>query len=142
MIVKKRTISAAQAAAMLFDKLGALRSWGDFLADNIRGRQSINGLELLPCAKKHDGKSYRPVYSVDDVNAFIDSVLVLSPPISKGTIEEVVLSIDSGKHWTVNKFKGDGSPVAYRSSAAFRRRARSTHLRHPLKVTKVYPDSR
>ena len=139
MIVKKKTISAAQAAAMLFDKLGALRNWADFLADNIRGKQSINGLELLPCARKHDGKSLRPVYSIDDVKDFIDKVLALESTEGKAPLKPTTLLVDTGKHWTVNKFKGDGSPFTYRSSAGFRCRAHHSHLRHPVKVTKTSP---
>lgn len=106
------TITLAEAAYLLRSQLGPMRSWADFLADNIRGKQSIAGLTLLPCARKRDGKSFRPVYSVRDVKAFIAKVMASVPGAGKAKIKQTILSVDTGRHWKVNRFDQDGSPIA------------------------------
>jgi len=44
-------ITPAETAYLLRQHLGPLRAWADFLTDNIRGRQSVEGITLKPCAK-------------------------------------------------------------------------------------------
>lgn len=123
------TISVAEAAFMLRVFLGTQRSWTPFLTDNIRGRQDIAGYRLLPCAQQHDGKSYRPVYALEDVKSFIENVRKAIPSTGKTPIKTTALAIDSGRHWRVNKFDCDGAPVARRSCIS----ARYAHpSRHPI----------
>ncbi|MDR5811192.1 hypothetical protein [Caballeronia sp. LZ019] len=107
-----QTISAGETALTLYRYLGTLRNWTNFLGDNIRGEQSIAGCTLMPCARRHDGKSYRPVYAVSDVKAFIENVRKVIPSAGKKTIKTTAVSIDPGRHWRVNKFDRDGAPVA------------------------------
>lgn len=121
MKVNMQTISVAEAAFILRAKLGTLRNWTSFLTDNIRGKQSIAGQRLFPCAKKHDGRSYRPVYNVDDVNAFVAKVLSAIPLAGKAPIKPTTLTIDTSKDWKTNKFKEDGTPAALLSSWRFKR---------------------
>jgi hypothetical protein len=106
------TITLAEAAYLLRAQLGPMRSWSDFLADNIRGKQSVAGHTLLPCARKRDGKSFRPVYSVHDVKTFIAKVLASVSGAGKAAIKQTVLPVDTGRHWKVNRFDQDGSPIA------------------------------
>lgn len=106
------TISLAEAAFMLRVFLGTQRSWTTFLTDNIRGKQDVAGYRLLPCAQQHDGKSYRPVYAVLDVKAFIEDVRKTIPSAGKTPIKTTALAIDFSRHWRVNKFGRDGAPVA------------------------------
>ena len=109
-----KSITKSEAIYILQAKLGSLRAWGDFLADNCRDRQSINGLTLLPCCKRHDGNGFRPAYAVDDVLTFIADVKAAIPSAGEGKpIEPVTLTIEDGWHWKLNKFCEDGSPVVY-----------------------------
>ncbi len=105
-------ISASETAFLLRVKLGPIRAWGDFLADNIRGKQSINGLTLEPCSRKKTGKGFRPMYALEDVEAFIESVLALEPKAGKAPIKPTVLAVDRKKSWRINKFDEHGTPVA------------------------------
>ena len=109
-----QTISAADTAFLLRAKLGPLRAWPDFLADNIRGKQSVHGLTLMPCARKQDYRAFRPIYSIKDVEQFISEVLALEPSAGKVAIQRTVLAIDTGRYWKINKFAEDGSPVMLR----------------------------
>lgn len=116
MIVNTQTLTLSQAAYRLMKDLGGLRNWTNFLTDNIRGKQNIAGHQLLPCGRQHDSKSFRPIYALDDVLDFIDKVKVAVPSSGKSPTETTVLPIDTGKHWRINKFRMDGSPVALLSS--------------------------
>lgn len=111
------TLSVSEAALLLRVKLGPLRSWRDFLTDNIRGQQSIGGHTLLPCAQRHDGRSYRPVYAVADVKDFIAKVLAAIPGAGRAPIKTVTLAIDRRRNWRVNRFDKDGALVAGMRSA-------------------------
>jgi len=105
-------IQASEAAFLLRAKLGPIRAWGDFLADNIRGRQNIQGLTLKPCCRKKIGKGFRPMYALTDVETFIAKVLKLEPKAGKAPITPVVLEVDRKKPWRFIKFDEEGSPVA------------------------------
>lgn len=109
-------IQASEAAFMLRAKLGPIRAWGDFLADNIRGRQSIHGLTLKPCCRKKIGKAFRPMYALGDVEVFIAEVLKIEPDAGKAPIRPVLLDVDRKKHWRIVKFDNDGAPVARKRS--------------------------
>lgn len=52
MIVNTTTLSKSDTAILLWQKLGDLRVWPDFLADNRRGRQDVEGIVLLSCGKQ------------------------------------------------------------------------------------------
>lgn len=105
-------ISASEAAFLLRAKLGPLRAWGDFLSDNVRGRQSIHGLTLKPCSRKKIGKALRPMYAVKAVEKFIADVLAIEPKAGRAPITPVVLAVDSRLPWRMNKFDATGAPVA------------------------------
>ncbi|MFM0723422.1 hypothetical protein PQQ53_06985 [Paraburkholderia strydomiana] len=106
------TISRPDTAFILQANLGPLRCWVDFLSDNIRGRQSVAGYTLMPCARQHDGKAYRPVYAVSDVQAFIENVQKAIPSAGRRPIKTTSLSLNRGTDWRVNNFDRDGAPVA------------------------------
>lgn len=106
------SISASETAFLLRAKLGPIRAWGDFLADNIRGRQSIHGLTLKPCSRKKIGKGFRPMYAIKAVEKFIADVLAIEPKAGKAPVKPVVLAVDAGRGWRCNKFDDKGAPVA------------------------------
>lgn len=105
-------ISASEAAFLLRAKLGPIRAWGDFLSDNVRGRQSIHGLTLKPCSRKKIGRGWRPMYAVKAVEKFIADVLAIEPNAGRAPITPVVLAVDSRLPWRMNKFDATGAPVA------------------------------
>jgi hypothetical protein len=114
-IVVTEAISRAEATFMLRVFLGPLRNWDDFLADNIRGEQSIAGLKLLPCGRQKDARgTARPVYSVSEVKAFIENVRKAIPSAGKKPIKVTTLAIDRSKHWKDNNFDRDGASTARR----------------------------
>lgn len=117
-----KVISAGEAAFILRARLGPLRQWVDFLADNIRGKQDVAGHTLLPCGRQKDGKALRPVYAVSDVAEFIANVLASVPCAGKTPVKTATLAIDRRRHWRLNRFNQDGSPVALRSTGARARR--------------------
>lgn len=104
------TVSAAEAAHFLMIGLGPIRSWADFLSDNIRGRQDINGKTLLPGCELHDGRRYRPRYTVSDIRRFVAEVRKDFP--EKYQILAVTLDIDPKKTWFVSRFDKYGVPIA------------------------------
>jgi len=77
--MKVKTVPASEAAYILRRKLGAVRAWGDTLADMRRGKSTYYGLLLTPCLCSHDGKGMRPYYSLVDIAEFIGSALALTP---------------------------------------------------------------
>lgn len=105
-------IQASEAAYMLRVKLGPIRAWADFLADNIRGKQSIQGLTLKPCCRKKIGKAFRPMYALTDIEAFIAKVLKIEPKAGKAPIKPVLLDLDRKKPWRYVKFDEEGEPAA------------------------------
>lgn len=105
-------IPAAEVAYILRVKLGPIRAWADFLADNIRERQDVNGERLLPCCRKSDGKTMRPMYAVRDVKLFIAHVLASVPGAGPQKVQPTTLTIDRRRPWRINRFAQDGSPKA------------------------------
>ncbi len=104
-------ITPAETAYLLRQHLGPLRAWADFLTDNIRGRQSVEGITLKPCAKWHDGKNKHPMYAVIDVKAFIDAVQAANPEARPTKVKAVTLAIDRGRVWWTNKFDQRGQTM-------------------------------
>lgn len=99
------TVTASEAAYTLRVALGPLRAWGDFLADNIRGKQSVQGITLLPCCRKKIGGAYRPMYAVTDVCAFIEAVLAVEPSARmKAPVTIIDLPVDRKRPWATLKF--------------------------------------
>lgn len=113
MMIDADSLTAADTAVVLRAKLGGFRAWPDFLADNIRGKQSIRGLTLLPCCRKKSKGRYRPMYALSEINAFIDQVLAIEPNAGKCPIRPIRLAIDPSKHWKLNRFDEDGSPTIH-----------------------------
>ncbi len=102
------TLSATEAAHVLMIGLGSLRAWSDFLSDNIRGRQGINGRTLLPCCEMHDGRKFRPRYAVEDIRRFIADV---RKDFDKQKIDSVKLDLDDSIHWRYRRFDKRGEPI-------------------------------
>ena len=112
MTVDTPTITQADTAVLLRAKLGALRSWPDFLVDNIRGKQDVAGFQLLPCARVKGARGrYRIVYSVTAANDFIEKVLAADPAAGKQPIEVVSLPIETDRYWKLNTFDQHGAPL-------------------------------
>lgn len=111
MIVDTHTITAGETAHYLQVHLGSLRQWRDFLSDCIRNRQDIKGCTLMPCARKRGATGLGPVYSVNEVKAFIMAVKATEPRAGK-PVRAVIVKIDTAKSWRYNKFDRDGLPVA------------------------------
>lgn len=124
MKIDTRSISASETAYLLRAKLGPIRAWSDFLSDNIRGKQSISGLTLKPCCRKKIGKGWRPMYAIAAIDKFIADVLAVEPTAGSAPIKPVVLAVDSGLPWRMNKFDQMNAPVA------MHRRIVGTHVAH------------
>lgn len=108
--IEVETLSASDTATMLRAKLGPLRSWPDFLSDNIRGRQSICGLRLKPCARMYDGPTLRPRYALADIEKFIADVQAIEPAARPTPFEVKKLRL-LYPSWRLNTFDKDGNPV-------------------------------
>lgn len=113
MTIETPVLTAADTAVVLRAKLGSLRSWPDFLSDNIRGKQCVHGYTLSPCGRKKFKGRYRPMYALSEINAFIDHVLAIEPSAGKRPIKPISLAIDPAKHWKLNRFEEDGSPTIH-----------------------------
>lgn len=110
--MKIRTISAADAAFILRSKLGACRAWSDFLTDCIRDRQSIKGVQLLPCCEQKNGRLFRPRYSLQDIKEFIENVRAVEKDLKPGAVNIIMLDVNPSHAWFVRKFDKDGNPIA------------------------------
>lgn len=106
--MKESTISATEAAHILMLAFGPIRAWGDFLADNIRGKQNISGHTILPACQMHDGRKFRPRYTVASIKQFIAD---LRKDVAKCEIASVILDVDPSKDWRSNCFDEDGKPI-------------------------------
>ena len=95
MIVDTATLSKSDTAILLWQNLGAIRVWPDFLADNRRGRQDVNGIVLLSCGKQKDKKAMRPRYSLVDIAVFIKAVKLAVPEAGPVKIGSFTLPIDT-----------------------------------------------
>lgn len=107
-----QTLSVSEVAFILRARLGPMRNWTNFLTDNIRGCQSVAGLTLMPCGRRHDGKGYRPIYDLADVTAFIEAVKVAVPSAGRVPVRIMALLVDKARNWRINKFDEGGNPVA------------------------------
>jgi|GEM_PF-2315380 len=111
-----QTVSASATSHILNCKLGSEdHNWSDFLADNIRGRQSIAGLQLLPVAVRQHKGSFRPVYDLAAVHAFVKDVQKLVPSAVPTAVKVTALAIDRTRHWRMNKFDTRGVPITMRA---------------------------
>ncbi len=114
MIIDTPVVSRFDAAVTLRVELGYLRgNWDDFLADCESRHQSISGITLLPCARKHDGRGLRPVYAVSDIKEFVTRVRTAVPTATKAPIRPIVLAIDRAKSWRLNTFLKTGAPMPH-----------------------------
>ncbi|MDR5741533.1 hypothetical protein QCE73_00020 [Caballeronia sp. LZ029] len=108
-----KTVSASAAIHLLNSELGSEdHNSSDFLADNIRGRQNIAGLQLLPVALRRYRGAFRPVYDLEAVHAFIKDVRAIVPSAVPAPVKVMALAIDQTKHWRMNKFDPSGVPIA------------------------------
>lgn len=110
MIVNTSTLSRSDTAILLWQKLGDLRVWPDFLADNGRGRQDIEGIVLLSCGKQKDARSMRPRYAVTDIAAFIKAVKLADPKAGPVKLKSFTLPIDTASPHR-NRFDQRGGRV-------------------------------
>jgi glycerol kinase len=116
MITNTKTLSSAQTAIVLWQNLGPLRVWPDFLSDCIRYRQDINGFTLLPCARKKNGRVNSPMYSARDVNQFIKDVKSCTLHAGPAKMAFTTLAIDDSLPWRLNKFDKHGAPTGRKCS--------------------------
>lgn len=103
----------------MFRKLGPLRVWSDFLADNRRRCQHIHGVTLTPCARVKDARGgvARPVYSLADISEFIRKVQAVEPTAGPRPIKPKNLALVPGRGWKVQKFDHNGAPIAWAQRA-------------------------
>ena len=116
-----QTLSVFETACVLRNHLGVHKNWYSFLTDNIRGKQDVAGLMLLPCARLKDGRNYRPVYAEQAVKPFIEAVLLAIPSMGKLPIRKVGLKVDPALSWRLNKFEKDGSATTVSRAPAHRK---------------------
>lgn len=115
MITNIKTISSQAVAVLLWRHLGDLRVWPDFLADNIRNRQDVNGYTLMPCARTLDGRTKSPMYDLLEVAQFIRDVQACVPGTKPGKMTVTTLAIDDALPWRHNTFSRAGISVRKRS---------------------------
>ena len=118
MIYKGNLVTAGETAYLLQHQLGSIRQWRDFLADNIRNRQSIEGLTLMPRGRLQGPKGYGPAYMLADIKAFILAVKAADPHAGK-RITPVPVQLDTTRGWHISKFDRRGHPVAIFCGLAF-----------------------
>jgi hypothetical protein len=63
----------------------------------------------MPVARMKDARSFRPVYSVADLDEFIKNVNAIVAKPAK--ITPKVLAIENGRSWRVNKFDQEGLAI-------------------------------
>jgi hypothetical protein len=107
-----RVLSLSETATLLRARLGKLRVWYPFLVDNIRAKQDVCGYQLHPCGMQQDGRAYRPIYALADVEEFIGKVLAAVPSAGREPITPTTLQIDRSIPWRSNRFDRYGAPVA------------------------------
>lgn len=95
MIINTTTLSRPDTAILLWQKLGDIRVWPDFLADNGRGRQDINGIVLLSCGRQKDKNAMRPRYALADIAVFIKAVKLAVPKAGPTKLKSFTLPIDT-----------------------------------------------
>ena len=110
-ITKEHAYSAADTAVLLRAKLGPLRSWPDFLSDNIRHKQQIAGHRLMPCSRVKLYRGMQPFYAISDIEAFVSAVLEAVPEAGKKPLNAIELNIDRHLSWRLNKFNSRGFPI-------------------------------
>lgn len=121
MLTKIKALSTAETTALLRHHLGPLRSWGFFLADNIRGRQSIAGLTLMPSLRLKNAKgSFCPAYSAAVVMKFIKAVQAAVPAARPTKVEALTVEIDTAIGWRYIKRDQDGRVCKHRVFAGAR----------------------
>lgn len=102
-LITIEVLTAPEAAVILRAALGSIRSWGAFLADNIRGKQHIHELTLMPVGKKKIGRSWRPLYAREEIMRFVADVLAVEPTAGKARIAVFRVTIDTSKGWRENR---------------------------------------
>lgn len=107
-----RVLPLSEVATLLRVRLGNLRAWYPFLADNNRGRQDVCGYQLHPCGMQQDGRAFRPVYALADVEEFISNVQAALPSAGREPITPTTLQLDRSIPWRINRFDRHGMPVA------------------------------
>lgn len=111
MIIVTPSLSLPHTSYKLYEELGLIKSWTNFLTDNIRGRQHVAGFTLLPCAYVNDGRCGRPFYAIADIEAFIGNVKAAMPGACMTLAVPMMLAIDNGRPWPLNLFAKDGKPI-------------------------------
>lgn len=124
MKVHAELLPAAEVALLLRARLGTLRAWADFLADCIRNRQHLSGLQLLPHSSLHTDSTTigRPLYRREDVETFIgEARLVAGVTGSAFGLEPITVIVDDtpGVPWGMRRAKRitAGGPAGTTSAA-------------------------
>lgn len=111
MIYPAKLLTAGETASILWNRLGPLVNWSHFLADNIRGKQSLAGHTLMPSARLQGVRGFGPAYAADSIKAFVQAVKAAMLG-AKPCIKPVAVRLDTAKDWRNSKFDRDGNPVA------------------------------
>lgn len=109
--MKTRAVPASEAAYILRRNLGPIKAWDDFLADNRRERQNLNGLTLPSCGKVRD-RARRPIYDVRDIAKFIADAKAMGLAMPEPEkIKSIEVDLDPEIPWFLRIFDRDGKPV-------------------------------
>ena len=124
MIKTVRVISAQATEILLWQKLGDLRAWSAFLADNRRSepKQDVGGYTLLPCARMFEGRKKPPMYSLREVAQFILNIRACTTGTNPGLVKPMTLNIDDALSWNENMFDHAGKPVVLAPVVVTRKR--------------------
>lgn len=109
MIEARHLLSQPETIGILRLRLGPSRAWRDFLADCIRNRTNLCGLQLLPYAKTKGGErcSGRPLYRPGEVHAFINAAIARDPSLGPEAPVAVLVEVDTDPdlHWRLRVAK-------------------------------------
>lgn len=102
-----------EVAYFLRRALGPLREWSDCLADMRRNKTNVDGMQLLPVCQIHDGRRWRPGYTVESLAEFIRQVRTSHPEIRTDAPAigiEIGLDPSDERSWRIRKL---GSPTKH-----------------------------
>lgn len=114
--MKMHVIPAPEVAYLLRKELGPIRNWEDTLADFRRERTKVHGYTLLPKCMGKSAGTWRPMYAVPEVLAFIEAVRAADPSATRNEPPQIKTAITDPtdfRPWKMRKL-----PVATSAFAA------------------------
>lgn len=126
--MKEATLTKPQAVKLLTAELGLCREWSSCLQDMDRGRQSLFGMTVRPCARMEDYRgSFRPVYRLSDIMDLIEHVKAHDADAKPESIKPTTLDLDPMLSASVRRFDRHGNPIKRKHSICLFNRSCRLH---------------